>query len=135
MIWTILIAIIGFIITRFLLDRKKQNEKLIKEGGVRNKYSKLIELLEDNSKPTVFQSDLDTYLFGWITPNADSRFRIMQTFGSVTIKWQLVGRVVFETINLSKEWKFQETAEQEKMAEIIAADIKEVMDNSILGGF
>ena len=137
MIWIIVIAVIIFIGAKFFIDWDKQSSKLVTEGGVKTKYSKLIELLQSNSSPKIFQSDHDTYLFGWVTPNADNRFRIMQTFGFVTIKWQFKGRIAFEnkTIDLSKEWKFPEDANQQEMGEKVLIEMTEIFNNSEFGKY
>jgi hypothetical protein len=137
MLWIIVIGILAFIIGKFFIDWNKQNEKLLSEGGLRNKYSELIKLLQSDSNPKIFQSDLDTYSFGWITPNADQRFYIMQTFEFVTIKWVFKGRILFlnKTITLSNEWKFSQNGNQEKMAEKILTDISEIYNNSEFGQY
>lgn len=135
MIWVIIIIIIIFIIVKFLLDWNKQSSNLKTEGGVKTKYSHLIELIQSNSNPKIFQSDLDTYLFGWVTPNADNRFRITETFGFVTVKWQFKGRIIFKNkiIELSKEWKFPETANQQEMGEKVLTEMTEIFNNSEFG--
>lgn len=137
MIWIIVIGVIAFIVIKFFLDWNKQSSKLATEGGVKTKYSKLIELLQSNSSPKIFQSDLDTYLFGWVTPNADNRFRIMQTFGFVTIKWQFKGRIAMENkiAELSKEWKFPENANQQEMGEKVLTEMTEIFNNSEFGKY
>ena len=137
MIWAIIIITVVFIIGKFLSDWKKQNAKLVTEGGLRTKYSELIRIMQSNSDPTVFQSDIDTYSFGWVTPNADNRFLIMQTFAFVTIKWTFKGKITFEnkTINLSKEWKFPENTDQEKMAEQVLTEMTEIFNNSEFGKY
>lgn len=137
MTWVIILVIIAFLVGRFLFDWKKQNAKLVTEGGLRTKYSDLIKVMQSNSNPKVFQSDIDTYSFGWITPNADNRFFIMQTFGFVTIKWIFKGRIAFEnkTINLSKEWKFPENDNQEQMAEKVLTEMTEIFNNSEFGKY
>lgn len=76
----------GSLIAKFSRDWKSQNRTLLSEGGIEKKYSELIRIIQADSNPTIFQSDTDTYLFDWITPNADNRFRIMQTFQYVKIK-------------------------------------------------
>lgn len=137
MIWIIIAVVVLFILIKFFSDWNKQSAKLATEGGVRAKYSHLIEMLQSNSNPKIFQSDLDTYLFGWVTPNADNRFRIMQTFGFVTIKWQFKGRIAFENkvIDLSKEWKFPETANQQQVGEKVLTEMTELFNNSELGKY
>lgn len=94
-------------------------------------------MLQSDSNPQIFQSDLDTYLFGWVTPNADNRFRIMQTFDFVTIKWQFKGRIVFENkiINLSKEWKFPENSNQQDMGEKVLTEMTEIFNKSEFGKY
>lgn len=137
MIWIIVIGIIVFVVVKFLLDWNRQSSKLATQGGVKTKYSKLIELLQSNSSPKIFQSDLDTYLFGWVTPNADNRFRIMQTFEFVTIKWQFKGRIAMENkiVELSKEWKFPENANQQEMGEKVLTEMTEIFNNSEFGKY
>lgn len=137
MIWIIVIITIIFIAIKFLSDWRKQNVKLVTDGGVRTKYLELIEFLQSNSNPKIFQSDIDTYSFGWITPNADNRFQIMQTFGFVTIKWNFKGRIFLEnkTINLSKEWRFPEDGNQEEMANKVRTEMTELYNDSELGKY
>lgn len=137
MAWIIVVTGIIIILFRFLASVGKQNRQLKSEGGVRVKYGKLIELLKANSNPKVFQSDLDTYLFGWVSPNADSRFRIIEAFGFVDIKWQFKGALNIEgkIISLSKDWKFPEDTNQEHMAEKIILEMNQAFNNSELGNF
>lgn len=135
MIWIIVIGVIAFIVIKFFSDWNKQSSKLTTEGGVKTRYFKLIELLQSNSNPKIFQSDLDTYLFGWVTPNADNRFRIMQTFGSVSIKWQFKGRIGNKTVELFKDWKFPENADQQEIAEKVLIEMTEIFNNSEFGKY
>jgi hypothetical protein len=135
MVWGIVLLILAFIIGKFIIDWNKQNSILLKEGGMRNKYSELIRYLYSDSNPKVFQSDLDTYSFGWITPNADQRFFIMQTFDFVTIKWVFKGRILFlnKTITLSNEWKFPQNENQKAMAEKILTEMTKIYNDSEFG--
>lgn len=137
MIWIIIITAIAFVLIKFLADWNKQNKTLSRSGGVKKKYAKLIEMLQANSNPTIIQSDIDLFAFGWFTPSAGNKLQIIQTFNTVTVKWEFKAKIIAlnKTVNLSKEWRFSEDGNQEVMAQKILTEMKQIFDNSEIGNF
>ena len=131
MTWLILIlGVVLFIAIKFFTDWKRQNVKILKEGGVLKKYNTLITKLQGNTTPTIFISDAERYSFGWITLNVDNRFSIIESFGNVLVKWTFKANIpISENINLSKQWKLDENCNQEYEANKILADIESQTKN------
>ncbi|MEO6228836.1 MAG: hypothetical protein ABJB11_08875 [Ferruginibacter sp.] len=126
-----ILFIVGSIVIKFVVDWNKQRSKIALEGGVSKKYSILVDHLQGDEKPKVFQLDNEVYSFGWITPNADNRLTIIESFGSVLVKWDFRANMVFKKVNESKEWRFPEDCNQELAAQKILSEMEEAFKSSL----
>ena len=121
---TIIIAIIAWNLFRFFSDFSKQKEKMEKIGGVKKKYSTLINtILSGDSKCRIIQETSTFIRIGVSGISGSTLFDITQTFGTVTIQYK-VDSTVFGKNKL--EWVFDENMNQVTMLEKINADIEEL---------
>ncbi len=116
------------ILIKFLYDSGKQKLQISHDGGVVKKYTYLIDHLQGSEKPRVFQLDNEIYSFGWVSPNADNRFTLVESFGSVLVKWNFKANIAGEMVKLAKEWRFNEGFDQGLAATKILQDVKTASD-------
>lgn len=122
--WTLIIAIIAWGLYRFFSDYSKQKEKMEKIGGVKKKYSTLINtILSGDSKCRIIQETSTFIRIGVSGISGSTLFDIAQTFGTVTIQYR-VDSTVFGKNKL--EWVFDENMNQVTMLEKINTDIEEL---------
>ncbi len=127
MFWKIILVIVAIIIIKFLFDHNKQRQHVAKQGGMRHKYSTLINNFSeddykiikiDDTSVTMSQSGvigIETLLF-------------QQTFGNITVQWRLQSTPMgYHKL----EWIFHEFASQNKMFDQITDEIEIYMDNVI----
>ena len=96
--WTTILAIITFIILRFFYDINKQASKITKEGGMRTKYTELIEILLDiDPRMRIFRETASSISLGVSSSGGTTMFYITQTFNKVTVEW-VVNNPVFGSI-------------------------------------
>lgn len=132
MIMWLIIAIVIFMLIKFAADHNKQVKDVAQQGGMRVKYRTLINhLLTDDSNCRILQEKTTFILLGVSHPGNSSVFMIQQTFGTVTIEYQIKS-IVFGNHKL--EWTFNEYADQNKMVEKITHDI-ERLNNDIMQNF
>jgi len=124
--WIIIIAVLIFVIFKFLYDRNKQASKITKEGGMKNKYRELIEFLMRDSRTKIFQETSDSITLGISSLGGTTLFILIQTFGHVTVQWKVDNPLLGKH---KLEWRFDEYDDQEIMTEKIANDIQKYQDN------
>lgn len=118
---TFIVIIIVYIIGKFLYDSAKQSNQMKAQGGVRTKYSELIELLKGD-QGRIFQQT-NTFVAVGVSGIAGSQiFYIQQTFGKVTIQMKVQNNPLFG--NVKMEWAFPESMNQEHMVIKIMNDIQ-----------
>ncbi|MDQ0110526.1 hypothetical protein J2T02_005679 [Chitinophaga terrae (ex Kim and Jung 2007)] len=125
--WVVIIAIIVFVIGKFIYDKGQQSNRISKEGGMVHKYKTLVQLLmrgHPNSK--IFQVTEDSLLLGVSSIGGTTTYSLLQTFGKVTITWK-VDSPVYGKHTL--EWDFDEFMDQNKMVEKIMNDLKQYQTN------
>lgn len=129
LIWLVLIAIICFVGFKFLRDRKRQNQRVAKEGGMLHKYRVLVQyLLSGHPNTKIFQVTGDSLFLGVSSTGGTTTYDLLQTFGKVTITWK-VDSPVYGKHKL--EWDFDEYLDQNKMIEKIMNDLKQYQTNVI----
>ena len=125
--WWIIIAIIAFVAFKFILDSKAQSNAVAKQGGMRKKYSILVDyFLTGNENCRIIQENSTFIRAGAANPAASTYFDIAQTYGTVTIQW------ISKSIPLGNhklEWQFNEFADQYEMIRQIEHDVKIYMSN------
>jgi hypothetical protein len=127
--WTFIIIIIVLIIVKFLYDKNQQSVQVGRQGGMANKYRILIaHLMVGHSNTSIFQETSDSISLGVSNAGGSTIFRLLQTFGKVTIRWEM-NSPLFGKHNL--EWDFSEYMDQEQMFERMGNDIAKYQENAI----
>lgn len=127
--WWIIIVIIAFVAFKFILDSNAQSNAVAKQGGMRKKYSILVDYFLAGDKKCRIVKESSTFIrVGAANPAASTYFDIVQTYGTVTIQW------ISKSIPLGKhklEWQFNEFADQHEMIRKIEHDVETYMGNVI----
>jgi hypothetical protein len=127
MIWIIIIAVIVIIMSKFFYDRNQQATKIVKEGGMKKKYSKLIDyLLSGDSRAKIYYESPSSITLGASSIGGTVLFILTQTFGKLTVQWKFDSPVLG---NHKIEWDFPEYDDHEKMIERIANDLLKYQKN------
>lgn len=125
--WIIIIGVILFIIIKFVNDINKQANAVAKQGGMRNKYRTLVEYaLAGDQRSHIVREDGTSITIGCSSPGGSTYIDIVQTFGSVRIRWNSTSALLG---NHKLEWQFDEFMDQEKMVDKIEHDIQVYMTN------
>lgn len=127
--WIIIIGIVLFIIIKFVSDRNEQADAVAKQGGMRKKYRTLVNYaLAGHANSHIISEDGTVITIGCASPGGSTYIDIVQTFGTVTIRWRSTSILMG---NHKLEWSFDEFMDQEKMIEKIENDIEVYMSNVI----
>ena len=125
--WTLVIIIVIGVLIKFFYDKSQQVQKIVKEGGMQHKYRVLLDLLlSGHSNTKIFQVTADSVLLGVHSSGGTTLYRLLQTFGKVTITWT-VDSPIYGKHKL--EWTFDEYLDQEKMMDKIMNDLKQYQIN------
>lgn len=121
--WTFIIVIVAFIIIKFIYDSVKQSSKVKAEGGIRKKYSFLIDhLLSGHERCRILQ-DTNTFVsVGIIGPAGSQIYYIYPSYGNVSIRMEIKNNPIFG--NMKMEWTFPENMAQEDMIQNINQGIE-----------
>lgn len=127
--WIIIIGIILFIFIKFASDNNKQANAVAKQGGMRNKYRTLVNYaLAGHENSHIVSEDGTGISIGCASSGGNTYFDIVQTFGTVTIRWRSTSIMMG---NHKLEWNFNEFMDQQKMIDKIENDIEVYMSNVI----
>ena len=125
--WWFIIAIVAFIAFKFILDSNAQSNAVAKQGGMRKKYSVLVDhFLAGNEHCRIVQENSTFIRVGAANPATSTYFDIAQTYGTVTIQW------ISKSIPLGNhklEWQFNEFEDQHQMIRKIEHDVEVYMGN------
>lgn len=124
----ILIGIIVVImIIRFAKDSYRQSDKVTKEGGMREKYSTIVNwVLKSHPDAKVSNETNTAIMVGVKGVSGTTIFDIVQTFGTVTIQYK-INNVVMGNHKL--EWSFPEYDNQNEMIRKMENDISKYYEN------
>lgn len=119
--WFIIIFIVICIVVKFAYDNHQQGVKVNKEGGMVNKYTVLVEhLLSGHQHARIVRQSSTSIDLGVASSGGVTAFYLIQTFGSLTVKWKLQSPL-FGNHNL--EWTFPEYLDQQKMIDQMNNDL------------
>ena len=125
--WWFIIAIVAFIAFKFILDSNAQSNAVAKQGGMRKKYSVLVDhFLAGNEHCRIVQENSTFIRVGAANTAASTYFDIAHTYGTVTIQW------ISKSIPLGNhklEWQFNEFEDQHQMIRKIEHDVEVYMGN------
>lgn len=127
--WTFIIIVIVLIVGKFLYDRNQQSVQIGRQGGMSNKYRTLIaHLMGGHSNTKIFQETSDSLSLGVSNAGGSTIFRLLQTFGKVTVSWEM-SSPLFGKHKL--EWSFPEFMDQNEMFERIGNDMVKYQENAM----
>jgi hypothetical protein len=122
--WTFIIILILFFVGRFIYDTAKQSEKISREGGIRRKYSVLINhLLEGRPDCRILQEDNTFVAVGVCGAAGSTVYYIYPSYGNVSIKMEIKNNPLLGDMKM--EWRFPESMSQERMIEKINSDLEQ----------
>lgn len=114
--WKFIIILIVLILGKFFYDTMKQSREVRKQGGVRTKYAKLIQMILDSDPRVRIVQETNTMVNVGISGMAGSQnYLLQQTFGKLNV--QVVIRNNPLLGNMKIERIFPEDMDQEKMME------------------
>lgn len=121
-----IITLVVLILIKFIYDSAKQSGKIKSEGGIRNKYSILINhLLEGHPDCRIYQETNTFVSVGVSSAAGSTMYYIFPSYGNVTIRMEIKNNPLLGNVN--KEWKFPENMNQEDMMFKISSDIEQMM--------
>lgn len=121
--WTFIIVIGVLIIGKFLFDTARQSSKIKEQGGIRQKYSILInKFLQGHERCRILQSSNTLVSVGVQGPAGSQIYYIYPTYGNVTIRMEMKNNPLWG--NMKMEWTFPENMDQNLMIEKINNDIE-----------
>lgn len=121
--WTFIIVVLAFIIIKFIYDSMKQSSKVRSEGGIRKKYSVLIDhLLSCHENCRILQDNNTFVSVGIIGPAGSQIYHIYPSYGNVSIRMEIKNNPIFG--NMKMEWTFPENMDQEDMIQNINKGIE-----------
>lgn len=124
---TFIIAIVVFIVIKFIFDSVKQSNEVASQGGVRKKYSVLIDhILTGHENARVFQ-ETNTFVSVGVSGIAGSTiFYIQQAYGNVNIQYKVKNNPIIG--EMKKEWTFPENMDQNLMIRRINEDLEKELN-------
>ena len=122
--------IAAFIIVRFIIDMIIQSKEMKKQGGVREKYSKIVDyVLKSHPDSKIFHQDNTSIIVGVQGVAGSQVFYITKSFEVVIIQMKVKNNPLFG--NKEMEWKFPENMNQDKILEQITNDLGKEMEVTI----
>lgn len=130
--WTFIIAIVAFIILKFIYDSVKQSSEVKAEGGIRKKYSVLINhFLNSHERCRVLQDSNTFVSVGIIGPAGSQIYHVYPSYGNVSIRMEIKNNPIFG--NMKMEWTFPEDMDQEDMIHNINKGIENKLSSMCNG--
>lgn len=127
--WIFVLLILVGITIKFFYEMNKQKRHVARQGGMQHKYRRLIEHIKSSDPRTKICNETgNSIMVGLSNVGGATFFTIMQTFGKVTVQWEM-NSPIFGKHNL--EWDFDEYLDQDKMMEKITNDLKHYQSNVI----
>jgi len=119
--WWLILIIFLFVLISIFYSRRKQNQKINREGGMINKYKILIDSIK-NSEPgiSIYKVKSNSLIIGLSSISGSIYFYLTQNSSKLTIKWK-VNSIVFGKHLII--WDFHEYYDQNKMFDIISNDL------------
>ncbi len=128
--WTFIIIVVVFIVGKFLFDSFKQSEQIKSQGGIRKKYSLLVQmLLEADPRAKIIQESNTFIIIGISGPAGAQSFLLQQTFGKLTVQIVVKNNPLLG--NMKIERMFPEDMDQEQMMRELMTAQQEEMSKKI----
>lgn len=122
-----ILVIVGFTIFSFIKDSIAETDKIVKEGGIYNKYKILIDnFIDPESGMKVIQKN-NKYMCVGMNNNAESVvFHFQHTFNKINITFEMKNVFIGDH---KLEWDFPETMPQIDMIRHIENRTRQYMEN------
>lgn len=125
-----LILIVAIVIIKFLYDTFTQSSKIKSEGGVRRKYSTLVNYFLSSDQRCRIYQETNTFVSVGISGAAGSQmYYISPAYGNVSIRMEIKNNPMLG--NKTKEWTFPENMDQNEMIRRIESDIQSEMESFV----
>lgn len=119
--------VVAIIIFNFAKDSYKENDKIVKEGGIRKKYKTLIDNFIDQDSGMTVTKETNTYCCVAMQNQAGYvAFHFQHTFEKINIKFDMKNIFLGEH---KLEWNFPETMPQNDMIYHIENRTRQYMNN------
>ena len=126
--WIIVIIVI-FFIAQFFISKQIQSSKIAKQGGMLNKYRKLIDIiLSWHPKTSIYENGSDHLTIRTSSESGIINIILVQNKYNLSVQW-IVESSVFGKHKL--KWEFYEFDDQEKMAKRIHIDTSQYTKNAL----
>lgn len=122
--------VVAFIVIRFFIDLIVQSKEMKAQGGVRQRYSKIVDyVLSSHPESRIFHQDNTSVVVGVQGIAGSQVFYITKAFEVVIIQMKVRNNPLRG--NMDREWKFPEYMDQDKIIECINNDMKKDLGASI----
>ena len=124
--WTFIIILLVLFFGKFIIDSLKQSNEIKKQGGIKKKYAKLVQMLLDADPRTRIIQESNNFInVGISGPAGAQSYFLQQTFGSLTVQVVVKNNPLLG--NLTIERTFPEDMDQEEMMkELVLAQQSEM---------
>ena len=124
--WVILLSIVAFIAIRFFMSVGEQKQELRQVGGVRQKYSMIVDqCLGGHRDSQIFHEVPDRVVVGVSNFGGSTLFTLTATFQTLTVQYEVKNDLMG---NHKLEWEFDKNMNQELMLERMNRDIGRLND-------
>lgn len=125
LIFVIIIVII--VIFNFAKDSYNENDKLVKQGGMRVKYRTLIDNFIDPDSGLDVVKETNNYVcVGTQNAAGSIAFHFQHSFNKITVTFEMKNLFIG---NHKLDWTFPETMDQQQMIDRIESGTRQYMDN------
>lgn len=129
---TFVIFLVVLIVAKFIFYSIKQSKEMKLQGGIRNKYAKLIQMILDSDKRIRIIQETNTFVnVGVSGPAGAQSFLLYQTFGKLTVQIVIKNNPLLG--NMKIERSFPEDMDQEEIAKELQIAQHEEIQNKLNG--
>ncbi len=131
-ILSLIIAVVVYLIGRYIYDNVKQSIEMKKQGGVATKYADLIQLLLSSPTAKIVRKT-NTYVYiydsDWLCPKS---YQLMASWENIMVRIEYKGSSAFGKMTIERF--FPKDMDQLEMFRELLKDQKEEMGKRIGGG-
>lgn len=122
-----IIIVVGFVIFSFAKDSIAETDKIVKEGGIYNKYKTLIDnFIEPECGMKVIQKTNKYMCIGMKNSSGSIAFHFQHTFKKINVTFEMKNIIIGDH---KLDWDFPETMPQTDMIKHIENRTRQYMDN------
>ena len=124
-IFVIILVIV--MIIKFSKSSVEETNKVVKDGGMRNKYKILIDNFIDPESGMEIIDETSKYVcVGMVNTSGSIVFHFQHTFDQINVTFEMKNIIIG---NHKLEWSFPETMNQHEMIDRIETRTRQYMDN------